>query len=108
MKKFHEEKKKEEKLTIKAPSGLVHLRDQSEQGHATAVKKLFDYECTELSPEDLKELQERNTPMSPRKVEEQPYFRKHFHVQCCPQCYQRIEKQWNFCPKCGQMIRRQE
>lgn len=96
------------KLTVKAPSGLIHLKDQTEQGRIIAIKKLFDYESTELEPEELKEIIERNTARLPRKVDEQPYFRKHFHAQCCPHCNYKLERQWNFCPHCGQKIRRQE
>lgn len=37
-----------ERLTIKAPSGLIHLKDKEEMTINTAIKKLSDYE-------DLKE-----------------------------------------------------
>lgn len=97
-----------ENLTTKASSGLVHLKDQTEQGYIAATKKLFDYESTGFGPEELKEITERNTPLIPRKADEQPYFRKHFHTQCCPHCNHKLDGQWNFCPKCGQKIRRQE
>ena len=35
------------------------------------------------------------------KVDEQPYFRKHFHLMCCSVCHRKGYKSWNYCPNCG-------
>ena len=34
-------------------------------------------------------------------VDEQPYFKKHFHDVCCSECHRKGNKNWNFCPNCG-------
>lgn len=39
--------KKMDRLTIKAPSGLIHLKDNKELTVNTAIKKLSDYEDLE-------------------------------------------------------------
>ena len=36
-----------ERLTVKAPSGLIHLKDASESGVNQAIKKLAEYENAE-------------------------------------------------------------
>lgn len=39
------------------------------------------------------------------KVDEQPYFRKHFHKVCCSVCRKQGYDYWNFCPNCGADMR---
>ena len=36
-----------------------------------------------------------------QKVEEQPYFRKHYDTVCCSVCRKKGNRKWNFCPSCG-------
>ena len=36
-----------ERLTVQAPSGLIHLVDDSESGVNQAIKKLYEYEAAE-------------------------------------------------------------
>lgn len=36
-----------------------------------------------------------------QKVEEQPYFRKHYDTVCCSVCRKKGNRKWNFCPNCG-------
>lgn len=64
-------------------------------------------ECAELRRE-LQELKERDTAKVPKKAEEQPYLRKHFHSYTCPVCYKKIEMGWKFCGHCGQRLKREE
>lgn len=64
-------------------------------------------ECAELRGE-LQELKERDTAKAPKKAEEQPYLRKHFHSYTCPVCYKKIEMGWKFCGHCGQRLKREE
>ena len=40
-----------------------------------------------------------------QKVDEQPYFRKHFHKVCCSVCRKQGYDYWNFCPNCGADMR---
>ena len=35
------------------------------------------------------------------KVQEQPYFRKHFHTICCSECKKKSYERTPFCPYCG-------
>lgn len=45
-----------ERLTIKAPSGLIHLKYNKENTNNLAIKKLSDYEDTNLAPEQMLEI----------------------------------------------------
>ena len=36
-----------------------------------------------------------------QKVEEQPYFRKHYDTVCCSVCRKKGNRKWNYCPSCG-------
>jgi hypothetical protein len=36
-----------------------------------------------------------------QKVEEQPYFRKHYDIVCCSVCRKKGNRKWSFCPNCG-------
>ena len=42
------------------------------------------------------------------KVDEQPYFRKHFHKVCCSVCRKQGYDYWNFCPNCGADMRQEK
>ena len=35
------------------------------------------------------------------KADEQPYFRKHYHVKVCSECGKRKDGKWLYCPYCG-------
>ena len=70
-----------------------------------ALKK---YEDTGLTPPEIAELKERDTAKEIQKVEEQPYFRKHFHSYICPVCHKKVESGWSFCGHCGQKLKRKD
>ena len=36
-----------------------------------------------------------------KRVDEQPYFRKHYHKVCCSVCHKQGSEKYNFCPNCG-------
>ena len=36
-----------------------------------------------------------------QKVDEQPYFRKHFDNVCCSVCHHKGMRKYNYCPNCG-------
>lgn len=40
------------------------------------------------------------------RVDEKPYFRKHFHKVCCSNCNEEGYKKWNYCPNCGTKMQR--
>ena len=35
------------------------------------------------------------------RVDEQPYFRKHYHTVCCSVCHKKGNEKYNYCPNCG-------
>lgn len=35
------------------------------------------------------------------EVDEQPYFRKHFHTKVCSVCRMKKDGNWSYCPNCG-------
>lgn len=89
-----------ERLTVKGPSGLISLKNKSENGANQAIKCLSEYEDTGLTPEQIRELVERDTG----------YFAKtsifdHESVVC--KCGNDIEKDsgFKFCPYCGRRIK---
>lgn len=99
-----------ERLTVKDPSGLITLNDRSENGVNQAVKYLSDYEDTGLSPEQIRELKERNTPKE-AIYEGDGYSDGEivYDTWICPNCGAKYEVDYDaydFCPDCGQMILR--
>ena len=68
---------------------------------------LKKYEDTGLYPPEIRELKERGTAKAVQKVDEQPYFRKHFHDYVCPVCHKKIELRWKFCGHCGQRLKKE-
>ena len=64
---------------------------------ATAcVEKLSRYEDTELEPEEIMEMKERN------KV--QKMYKPNPNIYCCPMCGEKIAPMWDYCPWCGQHV----
>lgn len=112
-----------ERLTIKAPSGLIHLKDNKENTNNLAIKKLSDYEDTGLTPADivqidrdftaqakeLAELKELRTPQKPT-LEDDGYDDEGFiayDTWYCPNCNKNYEldyEEYDYCPNCGQCI----
>lgn len=39
------------------------------------------------------------------RVDEKPYFRKHFDRECCSECHMERKGKWLFCPYCGADMR---
>ena len=84
-----------ERLTVKGPSGLISLKDKSENGANRAIKCLSEYEDTGFTPEQIRELAERDNP---RRVE------FNAGVPICPACRRRVVRCYDFCPDCGQRL----
>ncbi len=40
-----------------------------------------------------------------QRVDEQPYFRKHYHKVCCSVCHKQGSEKYNYCPSCGAYMR---
>lgn len=72
------------------------------------LEELKPYEDTGLTPDQITELKERDTVKAVQKVDEQPYFRKHFHDYVCPVCHKKIDSRRKFCGYCGQRLKREE
>lgn len=99
-----------ERLTVKGPSGLISLKDKSENGANQAIKCLSEYEDTGLTPEQIAELKERDTAKAPLI-----HKNKFSDTYVCPNCnlvfINKDEKGWfcgkhyKFCPDCGQRLR---
>ena len=88
-----------ERLTVKGPSGLISLKDKSENGANQAIKCLSEYEDTGLTPEQIRELKERDMR---KRVE------INAGVPICPVCGRRVVRCYDFCPDCGQRLKQEE
>ena len=74
------------------------------------LKEIQDYEDTGLTPEQIRELKERNTPKE-AIYEGDGYSEGEmvYDVWICPNCGVKYEvdyEDYDFCPDCGQMILR--
>ena len=90
------------------PGYEYHSCDFMDDGVYIDMNLLREYEDTGLTPEQIMKLKERNTAKEIQKVEEQPYFRKHFHSYICPVCHKKVEPRWSFCGYCGQKIKEED
>lgn len=61
--------------------------------HANRVNEAIDMAIEALSADAVQ--------AEWQKVEEQPYFRKHYDTVCCSVCRKKGNRKWNFCPNCG-------
>ena len=92
---------------------LIKVHEQRENTHTQSVleqaREIIEL-CAQAArtPSDLKKILERDTAKAVQKVDEQPYFRKHFHSYTCPVCHKKVESKWPFCGYCGQKIKREE
>lgn len=70
-----------------------------------AMKRLLEYEDTGLTPEQIRELKERDTAMEINEIHIDEYY--------CPacgaenNCNQGVVED-NFCPRCGQRLKMKE
>lgn len=108
-----------ERLVIKSKDGNLYYYD-TERGlklesyevtpmqRRKVLERLHAYEDTGLTPEQIMELKERDTEKEIQKVDEQPYFRKHFHSYICPVCHKKVEFGWLFCGHCGRKLKKKE
>ena len=99
-----------ERLTVKGPSGLISLKNKSENGANQAIKCLSEYEDTGLTPEQIRKLKERDTAKE-AIYEGDGYSDEEmvYDTWICPNCGAKYEvdyDDYDFCPDCGQMILR--
>jgi len=93
--KTNEGRAEMERLTIKAPSGLIHLKCDDEKFRNKAIKILSDYEDTGLTPPEGTALKERDTAKKPVLGPDE---------MVCPACGNKAYP-WNkFCDECGQRL----
>ena len=96
-----------ERLTVKGPSGLISLKDKSENGANQAIKCLSEYEDTGLTPEQIRELKERDTAKAPEEIQD-AYGDTRL---ICPNCRNSVINYFNrsrppqFCMICGQRLK---
>ena len=110
-----------ERLVIKSKVGSVYYYD-AERGlklesyevtpmqRREVLERLYAYEDTELTPEEILELKERNTPKE-AIYEGDGYSDEEmvYDTWICPNCGAKYEvdyDDYDFCPDCGQMILR--
>lgn len=99
-----------ERLTVKGPSGLISLKNKSENGANQAIKCLSEYEDTGLTPDQIRELKERDTAKAPEEVSDA--FGDARLV--CPHCRNSVINYFNrsrppqFCMICGQHLKWEE
>ena len=99
-----------ERLTVKGPSGLISLKNKSENGANQAIKCLSEYEDTDLTPEQIRELAERDTAKVPEEVSDAFGDTR----LICPNCRNSVINYFNrsrppqFCMICGQRLKQEE
>ena len=86
---------------------LKTLFDELDEGYL-GMCELKAYEDIGLTPPEIMELKARDTAKEIQKVDEQPYFRKHFHSYICPVCHKKVEFGWLFCGHCGRKLKKKE
>ena len=95
-----------ERLTVKGPSGLISLKNKSENGANQAIKCLSEYEDTGLTLEQIRELKERDTTKAPEEIQD-AYGDTRL---ICPNCRNSVINYFNrsrppqFCMICGQRL----
>lgn len=109
-----------ERLVIKSKAGSYYLND-AERGvmfepheiephqRRLLLKRLYAYEDTELTPEEILELKERNTPkVAIYEIYGDQGCGDEPDAWICPNCeaVYDIDDDYDFCPDCGQMILR--
>ena len=92
------------------PEYEYHSCDFMDDGVYIDMNLLRDYEDTGLTPEQIMELKERNTPKE-AIYEGDGYSEGEmvYDVWICPNCGVKYEvdyEDYDFCPDCGQMILR--
>lgn len=107
------------RLVVKSQAGSLYYNDTQKgvklEPHEITphqrrllLERLYTYEDTGLTPEEIVELKERDTAKEIQKVDEQPYFRKRFHSYICPVCHKKVEFGWLFCGHCGQKLKKKD
>ena len=86
-----------ERLT--QPGYEYHSCDFMDEGVYIDMNLLREYEDTGLTPEQIRELKERDKPC---KVE------INAGAPTCPVCGRRVVKCYDFCPDCGQRLKQEE
>lgn len=96
-----------ERLTVKGPSGLISLKNKSENGANQAIKCLSEYEDTGLTPDQTRGLKERDTAKAPEEIQD-AYGDTRL---ICPNCRNSVINYFNrsrppqFCMICGQRLK---
>ena len=105
-----------ERLVIKSKAGSYYLNDAARgvmfepHQRRLLLKRLYAYEDTDLTPEQIRELKERDTAKAPEEI--QDAFGDTRLI--CPNCRNSVINYFNrsrppqFCMICGQRLRWEE
>lgn len=88
-----------ERLTQELYPGDPTPKHYDPQYMKKIVSSLADYERTCLTPEQVRELKERDTAKPARPISDRSLY------AICLNCGQTIFKEYRFCPECGQRLK---
>lgn len=101
-----------ERLT--EPGYEYHSCDFMDDGIYIDMNRLREYEDTGLTPDEINALQERDTAKEPEVHTNSDEIRvgslvigKGVKAYSCPKCGNMLRGSDNFCPECGQRLKRE-
>lgn len=77
---------------------LKTLFDEYDEGYV-GMCQLKAYEDTDLTPEQIRELKERDTAKPARPISDRSLY------AICLNCGETIFREYRFCPECGQRLK---
>lgn len=105
------------RLTVKsfAWKGTSNFRNIDRWSLAECLNRLSEYEDTNLTPDEINALRERDTAKEPEVHTNSDEIRvgslvigKGVKVYSCPKCGNMLRGSDNFCPECGQRLKRED
>lgn len=86
--------------------GLIAVFSMLAWSHSDLRERLKAYENTELTPEQVQQLKERDTAKKPIKTKELKDFNGNVYkvVGKCPNCGCGVNSMMKFCDECGQRL----
>lgn len=91
-----------ERLTERSENGKAVYRHPTpepegwEANRSAVLERCCQYEDTDLTPEEIAELKEKNTA--------QKMYNPNPNMYYCLECGEKIKPMWGYCPWCGQHV----